>query len=109
MLSPHRDNVMKNLLIPWQLFRQSLVLRTADNLQTWLNRWCYGDKGALLIGRAVSVNEQTKNPTVDHDQVVHEAPPAPLLIAQQPKRAKGHAKPIILPMDRRLLDCFHEL
>ena len=100
---------MKKILIPWQLFRQSLSLRTADNLESWLNRWCYGDKGALLIGRAVSVNEQPENSVADIDQVVHEAPPMPLLIAQQPKPAKGHAKPIILPMDRRMIDCLHEL
>jgi hypothetical protein len=27
----------------------------------------------------------------------------------QPKRARGQFKPIILPVDRRVLDCFHEL
>lgn len=100
---------MKKILVPWQLFRHSLVLRTADNLESWLNRWCYGDAGALLIGRAVSVNEQPDNPTIDHAQVAHEAPPSPLSIAQQPKRAAGHAEPIILPVDRRMLDCLHEL
>jgi len=100
---------MKKILISWQLFRQSLVLRTADNLESWLNRWCYGDDGALLIGRDVSVNEQSENRTIDHDHVAHIAPAAPPLIPHPPKRATGHAKPIILPVDRRLIDCLHEL
>jgi len=100
---------MNKILISWQLFRQSLVLRTADNLESWLNRWCYGDDGALLIGCGVSVNEQPEKPVADHDQVVHEAPPTPLLIARQPKPTTGHAMPIILPVDRRMLDCFREL
>jgi len=100
---------MNKILISWQLFRQSLVLRTADNLESWLNRWCYGDDGALLIGRGVSVNEQSENRTIDHDHVAHELPPSPHFRAQHPKRSTGHAKPIILPVDRRMIDCLHEL
>ena len=100
---------MKKILIPWQLFRQSLVLRTADNLESWLSRWCYGDAGALLIGRAVSVNEQPNDPTTDATPVTHQPPPTPFFMPLQMKRATGLFKPIILPVDRRMLDCFHEL
>ena len=100
---------MKKILIPWQLFRQSLVLRTADNLESWLSRWCYGDAGALLIGRAVSVNEQPNHRTPNAYPVVHQAPPTPFFMPHQPMRGTGRAKPIILPVDRRVLDCFHEL
>jgi hypothetical protein len=100
---------MKKILIPWQLFRQSLVLRTADNLGSWLDRWCYGDAGAVLIGRAVSVNESPSRDVGNHDPVVHRAPPTRFFMPHQPTRASGRAKPIILPVDRRVLDCFHEL
>jgi hypothetical protein len=100
---------MKKILIPWQLFRQSLVLRTADNLGSWLDRWCYGDTGAVLIGRAISVNEQPNHPTADADPVVHQAPPTPFFMPHQTTRATGRAKPIILPVDRRMIDCLHEL
>ncbi len=93
---------MKNILIPWQLFRQSLVLRTADNLESWLSRWCYGDQGAILIGPAVSVHEQPKNLAMDPDQALPKPHPSP-------GRAAGHPTPIILPVDRRLIDCFDEL
>lgn len=109
LISPYRDDVMNKILISWQLFRQSLVLRTADNLESWLNRWCYGDDGALLIGRGVSLNEQQNNRTVDHDQAIHKTTAAPPLIPHPPMRVTGNAKPIILPMHRRLIDCFHEL
>ena len=100
---------MKKILIPWQLFRQSLALRTVDNLESWLSRWCYGDAGALLIGRAVSVNEKPNNPTAVDDPGVHQAPPVPFFMTHQPKRTTGQFKPIMLPVDRRVLDCFHEL
>ena len=100
---------MKKILIPWQLFRQSLVLRTADNLESWLSRWCYGDTGALLIGRAVSVDEQPNDATTDPAPVTHQEPPTPFFVPLQKKPATGRFKPIILPLDRRMLDCFHEL
>ena len=102
---------MKKILIPWQLFRQSLVLRTADNLESWLNRWCYGDAGAVLIGRAVSIDEAPSRDAATHDPVVHQPTLTPFLMRHphQPAHATGRAKPIILPVDRRVLDCFHEL
>jgi hypothetical protein len=100
---------MKKILIPWQLFRQSLVLRTADNLGSWLDRWCYGDAGAVLIGRDVSVNEQPNHPMADDDPVVHQSPPTPFFMPHQPKHATGQFRPIILPVDRRMIDCLHEL
>jgi hypothetical protein len=99
---------MKKILIPWQLFRQSLVLRTADNLGSWLDRWCYGDAGAVLIGRAISVNEHPNHPTADTDPVVRQAP-TPFFMPHQPAHPTGRAKPIILPVDRRMIDCLHEL
>jgi hypothetical protein len=58
---------MKKIFIPWQLFRQTLSLRTKDNLESWLSRWRYGDDGAILIGGAISLNEDASNPMAEQN------------------------------------------
>jgi len=101
---------MKKIFIPWQLFRQTLGLRTKDNLESWLSRWRYGDDGAILIGGAMSLNEDTANPS--HEQNVsraatHAAPTFVDKLVTLAQRRINTGLPVDL--EDRATDYLHEL
>jgi len=101
---------MKKIFIPWQLFRQTLGLRTKDNLESWLSRWSYGDDGAILIGGAMSLKEDTPKPMDEQNISQAAAHSLPTFVDKLVKLAQWkitHASPADL--DDRATDYLHEL
>ena len=95
---------MKKIFIPWQLFRQTLSLRTKDNLESWLSRWRYSDDGAILIGGAVSLNEDTSKPMREQNTLpaTTQAVPGSLVALAALVQRRKHGGLAIDPDDRAL-------
>jgi len=101
---------MKKIFIPWQLFRQTLILRTQDHLESWLSRWRYSDDGAILIGGAISLSEDTLKPAGNQElSVPAKADAAPRQLARRPmwiEKIGQRTGP--RDINSREIDCFYE-
>ena len=99
---------MKKIFIPWQLFRQTLVLRTSDHLESWLSRWRYADDGAILIGGAMSLREDPQKLTDEHNGTPAAVKTSPVLLAK-PLSAREKKANRLADLDDRAIDCLDEL